>query len=76
MSEEITSIAQKIWNGCESVAIDAKGAAGGLRILWNPWEVNLSGFIATSFSLSVDFHILGTRIKGFLTNVYGPPRVE
>ena len=56
--------------------IDSKGAAGGIDILWNPQEVNLSGFVATSFFLSVDFHILGTRIRGFFTNIYGPPKVE
>ena len=70
--KELTSIDQKIWNGCESNAIDDKGVAGGLGILWNPREVNLSILLENSFSLSVDFHILGTRIKGFLTNVYGP----
>jgi len=47
-----------------------------MGILWNPWEVNFSGFVATPFSHSVEFHILGTRIKGFMTNVYGPPREE
>ena len=57
--EELSSIAQKIWKGCESVAIDARGAVGGLGIVWNPREVNLSGFLATPFTLSADFHILG-----------------
>ena len=28
--------------------------------------------MATKFSISVEFHILGTNSKGFLTNVYGP----
>ena len=74
--EEIKSIARKIWKGCETVATNAKGAAEGIGILWNPWEVNLSGFIATPFSLSADFHILGTKIKGFMTNVYGPSSAE
>ena len=74
--KELTSIAHKIWKGCESVAIDSKGVAGGLGILWNPREVNLSILLENSFSLSVDFHILGTRIKGFLTNVYGPLKAE
>ena len=74
--EELKSIARKIWKGCETVATNAKGEAGGMGILWNPREVNLSGIVATPFSLSVYFHILGTRIKGFLTNVYGPPMEE
>ena len=76
MGEELTSIAQKISKGCESVEINAKGATGGMGILWNPWDVNFSSFVATPFSHSAEFHILGTRIKGFMTNVYGPPREE
>ena len=74
--EELSSIAWKVWKGCESVAIDSRGAVGGLVILWNSWEVNLSYFLETPFTLSAYFHILGTRIKGLVTNVYGPPRVE
>ena len=50
--------------------IDAKGALGGMGILWNPEEVNLSGFVAIQFSLSTDFHIVGIKIKGFMTNVF------
>ena len=39
--EELLSITQKVWKGWESVAIDARGAAGGLGILWNPRKVHL-----------------------------------
>ena len=74
--EELASIAQKVWKGCESVAVDARGAAGGLGTLWNPCVVLLSGFPATTCTLSADFHILGTRIRGVISNVYGPPRPE
>ena len=76
LGEELTSLSQKNWKGCESVVIDARGEVRGMGILWNPWEVNLLGFLATPFSLSAGFHILGTGIKGFFTNVYGPPRAE
>ena len=62
--------------GCESIALDTRGAAGGLGILWNPREVHLSGFLATPCILTADFHIIGTRIRGVISNVYGPPRVE
>ena len=74
--KELTSIDQKIWKGYESIAIDSKWEVGGLGILWNPREVNLLILLATSFSLLADFHILSTRIKGFLTNVYGPLKAE
>ena len=65
-----------MWKGCETIAIDARGAAGGLGILWNPRVVTLSGFFTTICSISTDFHILGTRIRGIITNVYGPPKVD
>ena len=60
LEEELKSIARKIWKGCETVATDAKGVAGGMGILWNPQEVNLLGIVATPFSLSANLHILGT----------------
>ena len=74
--EELASIAQKVWKGYESVVVDARGAAGGLGILWNPHVVLLSGFLATTCTLSAEFHILGTRIRGFISNVYGPLRED
>ena len=48
----------------------------GIGILWNPREVALSEFTAMDFSLLVAFQILGTSTRGFMTNVYGPPRAE
>ena len=68
----ISEYSLKVWKGCESIAIDARGAAGGLGILWNPRVVTLSGSLATNCTISADFHILGTRIRGFISNVYGP----
>ena len=74
--EELSSIARKVWKGCESIALDARGAAGSLGILWNPQEVHLSGFLASPYMLLDDFHIIGTIIRGVISNVYGPPRAE
>ena len=74
--DDLEKIAQKVWKGCETISIDAKGVIGGLGILWNPRVVTLSGFFSTNYSISVDFHILGTRIRGIITNVYGPPKVD
>ena len=73
---ELKIIGGKVWRGSEAIAMDAKGAAGGIGILWNPREVSLSDFYATQFSLSPTFHILGTSTMGFMTNVYRPPRAE
>ena len=61
-----------LWKGIESITIDAKGAARGIGIIWNPLEIILSNFLAIPFNISVDFHIIGTSLKGILTNVYGP----
>ena len=47
-----------------------------MGILWNLHEVQLSGFLATPCTLSTDFHIIGTRIRGAISNVYGHRRDE
>ena len=74
--EELAKITQKIWKGCESAVIDARGVDGGLGILWNPNIVTLLGFLTTTFSISANFHILGTCIHGFISNFYGPSKVD
>ena len=71
---DLRSIGEKTWKGCEVVLVDAIKEAGGIGILWNPREVHIYNFVATQHSLSATFHIIGTNIRGFLTNVYGPPR--
>ena len=72
--KELNIIGEKFWRESEAVAVDAKGAAGGIGILWNPREVSLSDFFATQYSFSTAFHILGTSTRGFITNVYDPPQ--
>ena len=72
----LKSIGGKAWKGCEIVAVDAIKADGCIGILWNLKEVFLYNFSKTQYSLSASFHIIGTDIRGFLTNVYGPPRAE
>ena len=44
---ELKIIGGKVWRGSEAIAVDAKGAARGIGILWNPREVSLSDFSAT-----------------------------
>ena len=72
MEDNFKNMARKIWKHCEAVAIDALGTVRGVGILWDPSAISLSNFMATKFSISVEFHILGTSTKGFLTNVYEP----
>ena len=73
---ELKSIGGKVWKGCEAIAVDANKVVGGIGILWNPKEVSLFNFSATQHFLCAAFHILGTCIWGFMTNVYGLPRAE
>ena len=38
--------------------------------------VTLLGFLTTTYSISAEFHILDTRTRGFISNVYGPSKVD
>ena len=38
---ELKVIEGKGWCGSKAIAVDAKGAVGGIRILWNPREMAL-----------------------------------
>ena len=76
MESYLRSIGGKTWKGCEVVVVDVIKAVGGIGILWNPREVHLYNFVETQHSLLATFHIIGMNIRGFLTNVYGPPRAE
>ena len=71
-SEEMDKISMRVWKGAMVVARDAEGAAGGFSLLWNPNLVSISNLCTTSFSIFGRFHILGSDIKGVVTNVYGP----
>jgi exonuclease III len=52
--EEASQILKKCWKQANLVEIDAKGAAGGLVVLWNPVTVLMEGF----FYLQLDHHNL------------------
>jgi hypothetical protein len=55
-----------LWKGSKVASIDAVGASGGLKIIWNPFEVTLNDFLATKNTLSTSFHLSGTNIHEFL----------
>ena len=65
-------IFKRAWKGVMVAARDVKGVVGGFTLLWNPNLVSISNLCTTSFSISGRFHILGSDIKGVVTNVYGP----
>jgi len=62
----------RTWKGCEIMAVDANGAAGGLAMVWHPSKVTLGNFISTPFSLSAHFNIVDSGIQGVISNIYGP----
>ena len=71
-SEELEGMGRRFWKGARIVAIDAEGAAGGIGLIWNLNVVSLTNINTTRHMILPWFHILGTVIKGVLTNVYGP----
>jgi exonuclease III len=46
--EEASQILQKCWKQANLVEVDAKGAAGGLVVLWNPATVLMEGFFTSN----------------------------
>jgi exonuclease III len=52
--EEASQILKKCWKQANLVEVDAKGAAGGLVVLWNPATVLMEGFL----HLQLDHHNL------------------
>ena len=73
---ELKRIGGKVWKGYVVIAVDSKKVSRGIGTLWNPREFSLFDFSATQHSLSAAFHILGTSIRGFMTNVYTPPQED
>ena len=67
-----SAILARIWKKCTTISIDAQGTSGGLSISWNPHIISLNYALASRHAIYASFHILGSRIKGFLMNVYGP----
>ena len=70
--DNMEEISSKVWHGSLGIVIDARGAAGRLAILWQPEALNLNNFRATRFSISANFQVCNSEVKGILTNVYGP----
>eukprot|EP00253_Pinus_taeda_P028234 PITA_28234 len=66
------SILAKAWPGCNSVAVDASRASGGLAIAWNLQVITLSDLHAAHHLIHATFHILGSNIHGNVSNVYFP----
>ena len=73
---DLKKLAGTVWKGCEVVGIDSKGAAGGMGIWWDPDKIELEAFMATRHSISGKFHLIGSEIRGIISNIYGPFQVQ
>jgi exonuclease III len=71
-SEDVDRLLPYCWKQGEAVSTTATGTAGGLAILWNTNSVLLEKFIATRWSITVDYRLIGSNKPGHLANVYGP----
>ena len=68
-SEDLGSFGKRFWKGAEVMALDVSRAIGGLGLPQNPNLASMTNFIASKYILSACFHILGTSIRGVITNV-------
>ena len=71
-SEEMDILGRHFWKDARIVATDTIGVAGGLGVLWNPNLVSITNLCATRYMISSWFQVLGTIVRGVITNVYGP----
>jgi hypothetical protein len=70
--KEASSTLQKCWKHANHIEIDAKGAAGGLAIMWNPSTVLLGDFFTSKWTITASFRLIGSNKSGYITNAYGP----
>ena len=77
-SKTLHPLMEKIWKGCQTIAIDANGTAGGISIAWNLIDIGLKDSSSCAHVISACFHILGSNIHGHLLNFYNsqPPDLK
>jgi len=73
-SEDIDRLLPYRWKQGEVASTDTIGKTGGLAILWNTNSVLLDKFLATRWSITADYRLIGSNKPGHLTNVYGPTK--
>ena len=70
-SQKLENIVHSFKPHFEVVAIDSRGMAGGIAILWNPAEIIVEGWIGLSKILTSSFRQIGTKEKIIISAVYG-----
>ena len=69
-------ISKNLWPRSEARAISARGASGGIRILWNPNKYALSYEARNTHSLMQKMQNLDTKEIITLFNVYSPVNIR
>ena len=72
--DKFKTMEKKICKNSVSITTDTLGAMGGLGIIWNPLGISLTNSMATKFTISAEFHILGTSSRGILIMCMDPSR--
>jgi exonuclease III len=75
-SKDVDKLLPYCWKHGVVVSVGAIGTTGGLAILWNTNSVMLENFIATRWSVTTDYRLIGSNKLGHLTNVYGPASIR
>ena len=55
------------------MAIDSRGTAGGIAILWNPTEIVAEEWMGLPRILTGNFRQIGSQERILISVVYGPP---
>lgn len=71
-STTLDQILAKAWPGSKEEAVEARGASGGLAIVWDDRAITLTNIRASKHFIQAKFHLTGTNVHGHLTNVYFP----
>jgi exonuclease III len=71
-SKDVDKLLPYCWKQGEAVSTAATSIIGGLAILWNTNSVFLENFLATRWSITTDYRLIGSNKPGHMTNVYGP----
>ena len=52
LEQKLIDFVTKRWRKAQAIALDAKGNAGGIAIIWDPDILNIEGFFSSPYTLS------------------------
>eukprot|EP00253_Pinus_taeda_P003205 PITA_03205 len=74
--QKLRQIHSKWISEFEFLEVNAENTAGGILTLWNPHKIGILDAEASKNYLSVVIQPVGERDTFFVTNVYGPQRID